>query len=244
MKVSAIVAHNKRSAEKLVLMISALAAAFIACFIIMAQAAKVSLNILSSEALQLFFYFAPMWYAGGYYSLSKIGLNRTLNALSLAVIGSFFVFIIKYFRILGLYNSLIWAALFPVLFLLMLSKKFKLHYSVFISMMLTVLMTEVWEIPIHAITLMKTPTFEQLGVKFMLSSVYLILLVPLLFEMRKFHLHQKFLAVVCLGNIVMFPPLLWSPMLQNSGYPLDEVNYVYRLIWCAVSVAFIWRLKK
>jgi len=198
----------------------------------------------------LLFYFVPMWYVGLYYLIRN---RKLLNWISVVLVVAVVGFLGTYARgVLGIGNCLIWGWLFGAgITLLWQKKKFLFHYAVFLSFILTVFMTEVWEIPIHIWTVtVINPTWQQLLKTFMLSSPYLALGIPLFYEFRKYAMHWLFLLVLFVGTTILMQPFnpYFYPenkfLFQTSGYPINDVNYVYRIIWAIVSLVLLWRIRK
>lgn len=208
------------------------------------------------DLLALVFYFLPVWIAASWYVFPALR-----KAISLSIIGLLTIFsaceVMAFFganfgelnQVLGFFTY-IWVFLFWAFFMVLRFKKYAIRHASFIAFLATILATEIWEIPVHALTISMTPTLDQFLITFMLSSPYLILFLPLFYEFwRRTHVLLRtsrefvgrisgFIAVPISLAIV----LLWFPLpswvFQASGYTTGDVNYWFRILWCAVLLLF------
>jgi len=193
--------------------------------------------------LTLLGYFVPMWIAIFYYSVPK-------KIKKYFALGMFFVWgvsiplmiIERVFHVFslqtGFWNVLIWQTLFGVVFLILTKKNYEFYYSVFIAFLVTVIATEIWEIPIHFLTITMNPTAWQIFMTTTLAVPYLILIIPLMREMKKQQIfNSPSFFIIYLSISVLLGLLFWilpsnnTAIFQPSGYPTNELNYFMRIFW-------------
>lgn len=209
--------------------------------------------------LPLLVYFSPMWIVAFYYFVRASNeeiLNRSFHWFlqSIAV----FIIVLPFLLTLGLFPNLIltgyyvawiWWTLFVVCIGILRWKRYSKTYSIFLGLIVLFLATEVWEIPTHVLTVAMTPTLEQTVKTFMLSSSYLILIIPLMFEFRKaksmlwYFLPYMFLFIpIGLGILFLLVPN--SSIFQPSGYFTNGFSYRMRIFWEVVFILSVLSFPK
>jgi len=201
-----------------------------------------------STILALFFYFLPLWYACSWYAFPKFRLVTSLVMYALFIE---FVYIQviwamgmgnnlgELHHIMG-FTSIIWSLFLASCILCLVVRKILFSYAVFLSVLLTIFLTEWWELPIHVKTLTINPTVEQ-GIKtFMLSSPRMFLVVPLTIELEKSKKVRQFWTLFTLPMLFLIPfVVLLNPFTTAKGYPMNEINLLFRLFWCIIGIGII-----
>ena len=187
------------------------------------------------EVMKLLFYFSPAWIAALWYSIPRLRKLYSLTILAamcaLSLLEVVFLFggggINEVFYVLGIYSS-IWVLLFWAVVAIMIARKYGWGYSSFVGLLVAVVATEIWEIPIHFITVKTTPTAEQLLLTAALSTPYLVLLVPLVREAKTHGWKMPALTIFYLPLIIGFSAAM--PVAANS-YPSSGVQHALRIMW-------------
>lgn len=210
--------------------------------------------------LTLMFYFFPMWITSSYYLIkqSNVRIAQRMFAWFLQAVAVFviaFPFLHTFGKVpdvalMGIWNVWIWWVLFVVSIGIMKWKGYTEAYSILIGLIVTVIATEIWEIPTHVLTVSMTPTIEQVLITVMLSSPYLLLLVPLLYEAKKKNnvltkelmFGFAFIPIVHSLTFLMLPLPSW--MFQENGYVINDINYVIRIAWSIIFTVFLFGFPK
>jgi len=195
--------------------------------------------------LMMLGWFIPMWLTIFYYLVPEEAKILFGNGLLVCWLLSVVLIILNEFVFIGiragLLNVLIWQFMFGAITYIMIEKRYKLHYACFIAFVTTLLATEIWEIPIHILTISMNPTLEQFLNTFMLSSPYLVLIVPFLCEMKRKGIFKRsnsheFHIMLFIGLPALFSSIFVFfhdklNIFQPTGYPLNELNYALRLVF-------------
>lgn len=195
-----------------------------------------------SELIKTSFYFLPMWIAASWYFFPAFRNALSISILSImtgatiaSVLALLWLNLGEFGVVFGTYSS-IWAALFWVLMIVLIKRNYQPRFGAFVAFCATVLATEVWELPIHVLTIKMNPAFEQIMLTVALSSCYLILAVPLIYEAWKLKWSMT-------KPLWFYLPLLFSfsfaVAAASQSYPSFAAQMTLRILSAIMFILFV-----
>jgi len=140
-------------------------------------------------------------------------------------------------------NLTLWIVFFIVSALILKTKNYDPVYCLMMGLTFTFFGTELWEIPIHILTVTLNPTFTQLSKTLMLSTPHLGLVIPIKIELNdNAVLSKPETTSLIVSSVLTYLIASTIPILKNGTYPPDEINLILRatiaMLMCLIVSLF------